>query len=136
VPPMNSAIEHSNGSLLPVESAMNGMWPSVCVRGRRHRQLAPLAGSPVNEQAVCGLFVKAVIGAVEHDAQADVAPIVIWRCHLPVWMTIGMLVVPNTSSVKLPLMSVVVADRDGDRRLEHESHETPEEGAVTAPEGW
>ena len=60
----------SNASGSPVDSAILGRWPSLWLRGRRI-----MAGS---------------LNALSR--QAVTAGSVIWRRHLPIWMTSGMFV--------------------------------------------
>ena len=76
---------HSTASEPPVAIAISGMSPSLLLRGRR----------------VWFLSVSAV------DAQAGTLATVIWRRHLPVWMTSGMFAPDGTFfSEKRPCASV------------------------------
>lgn len=56
----------------------------------------------------------ALMAVVSHVGHAAVAPIVISRRHLPVWMTIGTFVVPVIGNVKAPALLVVVVATEGD----------------------
>ena len=96
---------HSSASEPPVVSAIFGMWPSALVRGSRVRSAF-------------------VIGLSTHGL--TVAS-VIWRRHLPTWMTIGRFGATGTfSSTNLPLASVsAVAIGLPDSCALQRSHDAP-----------